>query len=363
MTNSQRALIVPITANHRNPHEVSALPALSAGDIAPQCALPALDGRNVDIRADDIAGNPIVLLFCPSFSEAVAGALAGIVAAQSSFGAARARLFAITRDDAKAARALNIPFPVLLDREGAVFRAFDAEAQGIPTTVVLRPNQHVMAILKSPPSAQVHEALAHVERLAAERQSALMTHHPPVLLVPDVLSAADCRDLITIFRTRGQTFVPPGPGIDYIGTDYKMRIPEYGRADRIDHWIVDKSTESLLHNRIEQRLLPEIAKAFQYRITRWERLRIGCYQGERGGELHGHRDNVEPTPYRRFAMSINLNLEQFEGGELRFPEFGDQRYRPANGTAIVFSSSLLHEALHVTSGHRLVLLAFLFGDH
>ena len=62
-------------------------------------------------------------------------------------------------------------------------------------------------------------------------------------------------------------------------------------------------------------------------------------------------------------MSINLNLEQFEGGELRFPEFGGQRYRPANGTAIVFSSSLLHEALHVTSGHRLVLLAFLFGDH
>ena len=336
---------------------------LSAGDIAPQFSLPALDGRNVDIRADDIAGNPIVLLFCPRFSEAVADALAEVVAAQPFFSAAGARLFAITLEDAKVAQAQNLPFPVLLDRDGAVFRAFDAEAQGIPTTVVLRPNQHVMAILKSPPSVQAGEALAHVKRLAAERQSVLMAHHPPVLLVPDVLSAADCRDLVTIFQTRGQTFVPPGPGIDYIGTDYKMRIPEYGRADRIDHWIVDKATESLLHKRIEQRLLPEIAKAFQYRITRWERLRIGCYQGERGGELHGHRDNVEPTPYRRFAMSINLNLEQFEGGELRFPEFGDQRYRPANGTAIVFSSSLLHEALHVTSGHRLVLLAFLFGDY
>jgi predicted 2-oxoglutarate/Fe(II)-dependent dioxygenase YbiX len=98
-------------------------------------------------------------------------------------------------------------------------------------------------------------------------------------------------------------------------------------------------------------------------VTRWERLRIGCYQGERGGKLHGHRDNVEPTPYRRFAMSINLNLQEFEGGELRFPEFGDQRYRPASGTALVFSSSLLHEALHVTSGRRLVVLAFLFGDY
>ncbi len=61
-------------------------------------------------------------------------------------------------------------------------------------------------------------------------------------------------------------------------------------------------------------------------------------------------------------MSINLNTEDFLGGELRFPEFGDQRYRPDSGTAIVFSSSLLHEALQVTSGRRLVVLAFLFGD-
>jgi hypothetical protein len=38
----------------------------------------------------------------------------------------------------------------------------------------------------------------------------------------------------------------------------------------------------------------------------------------------------------------------------------DQRYRPGNCTAFVFSSGLLHEALHVTAGRRLVLLAFLF---
>jgi peroxiredoxin len=355
--------IVSTAANYGPSRHDSGSPALLAGDIAPPCILPALDGRNVDLRADDIAGNPIVLLFCPRFSGAVADALAGVVAAQESFGSAGARLFAITLHDAKTAQAQNILFPVLLDRDGTVFRAFGADAHEMPTTVVLRPNQHVMAVLRTAPSAQAAEALAHVTRLVAERETQLMSHHPPILIVPDILSAGDCRDLITIFHTRGQTFIPPGPGIDYIGTDYKMRIPEYGRADRIDHWIVDASTEALLHRRMERRLLPEIFKAFQYRITRWERLRIGCYQGERGGELHGHRDNVEPTPYRRFAMSINLNLEEFEGGALRFPEFGDQRYRPANGTAIVFSSSLLHEALHVTSGRRLVLLAFLFGDY
>jgi len=74
-------------------------------------------------------------------------------------------------------------------------------------------------------------------------------------------------------------------------------------------------------------------------------------------------DPVAGTPstaYRRFAMSLNLNTEEFESGELRFPDYGDQRYRPDTGSAIVFSSSLLHEALHVTSERPFVLLAFLF---
>jgi predicted 2-oxoglutarate/Fe(II)-dependent dioxygenase YbiX len=69
------------------------------------------------------------------------------------------------------------------------------------------------------------------------------------------------------------------------------------------------------------------------------------------------------SSHRRFAASINLNTEEFEGGELRFAEYGDQRYRPATGDAIVFSSSILHEALEVRSGRRLVLLAFLYGEY
>ena len=70
--------------------------------------------------------------------------------------------------------------------------------------------------------------------------------------------------------------------------------------------------------------------------------------------LSRFRSGTEWTAVDREQLAGSFLLEaepeQFEGGELRFPEFGDQRYRPANGTAIVFSSSLLHEALHVTSG-------------
>jgi len=60
-------------------------------------------------------------------------------------------------------------------------------------------------------------------------------------------------------------------------------------------------------------------------------------------------------------MSIKLNAEDFTEGELRFPEFGDQRYRPESGTAIVFFSSLLREALHVTAWASVRIPCVLFG--
>jgi peroxiredoxin len=325
--------------------------------------LPSLDGGIVDLYNDAIAGNPIVIIFCPRLVSAVTEALAGFCARLQQFTSAGARLFAVTLERAIRAEAQAIGFPFLFDRDGAMFRGFGVDRQRLPTTVVLRPNHHVLAIIKGPSESQACDALALVEQIAAERRPVLMAHHPPVLLIPDVLSQEDCQHLITVFETRGNVFMDLGPGIDYTGTDYKMRIPEHGRHDRIDHFIVERDTALLLDHRLVNRVIPEVAKAFHYQITRYERMRIGRYEGSRGGKLHGHRDNFDPsTAYRRFAMSVNLNTEEFEGGELRFPEYGDQRYRPDTGAAIVFSSSLLHEALNVTSGRRFVLLAFLFGE-
>jgi peroxiredoxin len=337
---------------------------LAAGDIAPDCKLKDAAGTVVDLRGDDIAGNSVVLVFCPRFTAEVAAALAAVCTAADAFRAAGAKLFALTLEPARVAAEQGLPFPVLLDRNGETFRAFNADTRDKPTTIVLRPNAHVLAVSKEPPSEQQRSALAAVERLAADRRPVAMGTHPPVLVVPDVLSRTDCERLIKVYETRGNVFLEPKHGDDAMRTDYKMRIPEYGRADRIDHWLVEQDSVNFIDARLQGRLFPEIQRAFQYRITRRERMRIGRYEGTRGGELHGHRDNAEPiAAYRRFAVSINLNTEAFEGGELRFPEFGDQRYRPASGAAIVFSCSLLHEAMHVTGGTRYVLLAFLFGDH
>ena len=155
----------------------------------------------------------------------------------------------------------------------------------------------------------------------------------------------------------------PGHGGKNQTSNYKIKVPEYGRKDRIDHFLAERTIQELISFRLQNRLFPEIRRAFQYQVTRAETYRIGCYTGARGGIQHGHRDNSQDiVAHRRFACSINLNREEFEGGELRFPEFGDQRYQPETGAAICFSCSLLHEALEVTKGKRYVLMAFLFGE-
>ena len=121
----------------------------------------------------------------------------------------------------------------------------------------------------------------------------------------------------------------------------------------------DHTCRHLVTERIQTRLLPELKKAFQFEASAFENLRIARYVGARGGASHGHRDNSAPeVAHRKFAVSINLNSEEFEGGALRFREYGGRRIKPDSGSAVVFSCSLLHEALEVESGVRYVLLLF-----
>ena len=307
--------------------------------------------------SDLIAGNPTVVVFCPrSDGKQILDCYARTSEALIAEGA---RIFAVTLDKPNSSSQTN--FPILWDQREQVFGSYGAPRDH-PSTVVIRRNYHVGGIFKGESEEQVASTIGLLKALGWERKTTLMSMHPPVLLIPEAFSREDCARLIDIFHKKGHVLFDPQPAIDLNkGADYKMRIPEHMREDRVDHFFFEKGTVEFLRNRLV-RITPEILKAFQYRITKYETLRVACYQGQRGGYTHGHRDNIPPFLYRRFAMSINLNTEDFEGGELRFPEFGDQRYRPETGTAIVFSSSLLHEAMHVTAGQRFVFLAFLFGD-
>lgn len=334
----------------------------SAGDLGPDVILKGHDGKEWNLRSDAIAGNPIVIFFCPRLTVEGKLALKNFAQQTEAFTAEGAKMFAITSDKPDGDLS-GLGFPILLDRREDVFGRFSVPRDQI-STVVLRRNHHIAGIYKGDQQSQIGDALTMLQSLGWERKPAVMPVHPPVLFIPDVFSRADCARLIEIFENKGQTFLEltPKGAVDFLnGADYKMRIPEHMREDRIDHFFFEKGTVEFLKNRMN-RIYPEIFKAFHYRITKYETLRVARYEGHRGGHSHGHRDNIPPWVYRRFALSINLNTSDFEGGDLRFPEFGEQRYRPDSGTAVVFSSSLLHEAMHVTSGRRYVFLAFLFGD-
>ena len=96
--------------------------------------------------------------------------------------------------------------------------------------------------------------------------------------------------------------------------------------------------------------------------ARFEGFTIACYDAATGGVFRAHRDNLSPaTAHRRFALSLNLNAG-YEGGYLRFPEYGPHLYRPAAGGALVFACSHLHEVTEVRQGRRFVLLSFLFSE-
>lgn len=350
-------------------------PRLALGDIAPAFQAPEPNGSMLNLADDSVSGKPQVLVFLRDAREDEARRmLAGISAWSdrlSGLGCETLLILPLTPPEARACqREQALPFRILCDPAGEITRRMTPqlfEPKGPPAvTVVLRPNRHVMAVLEDPAADHGDLACAHIETLAAERAHRQAVMHPPVLMVPDVLSPDDCQRLITIFAMQGNEYVEPGHGTQGRTQDYKMRIPDYGRNDRVDHWVINPETTNFIAQKLGQRVIPEIKKAFHYQITKYERFRIGRYQAAGGsiiGAKHGHRDNTQPqVAYRRFACSVNLNSEAFEGGGLIFPEFSGHEYAPRTGEALIFSSSLLHEVRPVTKGTRYAVLSFLYGD-
>jgi predicted 2-oxoglutarate/Fe(II)-dependent dioxygenase YbiX len=331
---------------------------LSPGDLAPDWGLKTLGGGSFAFRSDGVAGHTLVIFVAGSSAEGEER-VEQFRQKATAIAALGALVYFVFPSMAAAKRWSWEPAQALVDEEGKVAASLKASSSEQATVIVLRANHHVAALFRADEGSEAIQALC--KRLESERVTVVAGSHPPVLLVPEVFSKEECRQLIDVFETRGQVLVKADKAIDYFGADYKMQVPEHMREDRVDHFFYDKSTIAFLLHRLG-RVELEVARAFHYRITKHETLRIARYEGSRQGYLHGHRDNIPPHEHRRFALSINLNTDEFAGGEVRFPEFGDQRYRPPSGTAFVFSSSLLHEALEVTAGRRFVFLSFMYGD-
>lgn len=307
-----------------------------------------------------LGGRYILLLFLPEPSAERDAALAAVGERLRLLDDERLLVFAVLPDAAsfQAAEQAENCLRWFHDPDGQIrrlYQAEDATGRVTPQVVAIDPSLRILGVR---PLAATGALLDRLAALGAPDAHAGTPLHAPVLIVPRVLEPDFCRRLIDAYHAAGGA--PSGVMQERDGKTIGVLS---GMKRRMDADIPDGPLRTELRARLARRLLPEIEKAFQFRATYIERYIVACYDAQGGGYFHPHRDNTTPgTAHRRFAVSINLNAEEFDGGDLRFPEFGWRTYRPPTGGAVVFSCSLLHEATPVTRGRRYATLPFLYDE-
>ena len=345
---------------------------LLPGDPAPWFVAPS--STNPRYHFDSVAGRYVVLSFFGSAATpGMREMLAQIMRRTDVFEDEHAAFFGVSCDpDDQRQQRVNerIPgFRVFWDFGLKISTLYGAcEASSPQRTVpyraisfVLDPRLRVLAALP------IADPVEHARRLAdfVAGLPPLGVRRPgqpaaPVLLVPQIFEPEFCRSLIDLYDRHG------GEDSGFMTTDAggkTVGVIDYGRKRRRDQLIDDPDLRRGVRERIERRLLPELRRAFQFRANFIERYIVACYDAGEGGYFRPHRDNTtKGTAHRRFAVTINLNAEEYEGGDLCFPEFGRVSYRAPTGGAILFSCSLMHEALPVTRGRRYCVLPFLYDE-
>ncbi len=343
---------------------------LRPGEPAPW--FTARSTRNEQFKFDTAAGRFIVLcIFGSSSSPASRQVLEDFERNRACFTEENILFCGVSTDPDDEHRDLVLqPGPGILyfwdfDREiSRLYGAVDAAVDGIsreddrPCSVVLDMSLRTMAVYPfgDTPEAHVPRVL---QLLGTLPPSSSVEGHAPVLVLPRVFEPELCHELIQLFEqneTYDSGFMREESGKTVGQIDHSFK-------QRRDHEITDERIREATVVRIHDRLVPEISKAFNFHTTRIERYLVCCYEAATGDHFHPHRDNTtKGTAHRRFAVSIFLNSGEYEGGDVRFPEYGSKTYSAPTGGAVVFSCSLLHEAVPITRGRRFVFLPFLYDD-
>jgi peroxiredoxin/predicted 2-oxoglutarate/Fe(II)-dependent dioxygenase YbiX len=343
---------------------------ISLGSHAPRFGLTDTEGEPLILK--DIAGKPLVLFFHgKDDSPAGQEALLAFRDRMSDFQALDTRVVSITMDAPASRKTVaethQLPFPMLSDEVAATAREYGiCKVEGetnlalVRTIFLLDRNQRIVGIY---PYGEIQETLSEIlediKTKIPHPTPQIIPIQAPVLLIPNVLEPHFCKQLMDIWETQGNT----DSGFMKRDGESTIGVYDYSHKIRKDHFIRDADLIKRLDNRMHNRVFPEILKAFNYDVTRREDYKIACYESNRGGYFRPHRDNTSGgTAHRRWAMSLNLNTDEYEGGHLRFPEYGPHLYHPGVGDAVIFSCRLLHEATDITAGNRFVLLSFFYGE-
>jgi predicted 2-oxoglutarate/Fe(II)-dependent dioxygenase YbiX len=337
-------------------------PPLSPGDLAPwfEAATPT----NPHFHFSTSVGRYVLLGLLPSPGAARDAALGALQAHRSLFDDRKLCTFLVVRDAASIASVQN-QMPGIRwfqDGDGAVSRLYGAleggpEGGGAEHAywLVLDPAHRVLERFAITNLAGLFATLATLPKVDDYAGTELVA---PVLIVPRVFQPDLCQRLIDLYEAEGGA--RSGVMRDVDGRTVGV-LDSFKR--RSDLTIEDAGLRDELQRRLTRCLLPEIAKVYQFEVTRVERYMVACYDAAEGGYFRPHRDNETlGTAHRRFACSINLNAEDFEGGDLRFPEYGQRTYRPPTGGAVIFACGVQHEATPVTRGRRFAFLPFFYDE-
>lgn len=254
---------------------------------------------------------------------------------------------------------LKIPYPVLSDPNGVILRASSVDTNCSSCTLLFDPVLRLEARIAPDHGAeQADMALAGSRAAVEARKPIEITEQSPALVLPNLLDPEHCKALMDYWER--------GEKLDNVVASRTARQNQANTQSKIraDVILEEGSPDfNKLVGALQRRLFPQIEKAFNFKVTRTERFRIGCYDAQSRGYFAPHRDNTNLlTAHRRYAITINLNTGDYEGGQLKLPEYSAHLYAPAAGGAIVFSCSLLHTALPVTKGRRFVVVGFFWGE-
>ncbi len=344
---------------------------LTIGDPIPWFIIPSTSNPNYHF--DTVGGYRTVLFFFGSTkAQNVRAIVQDFCNLQSQFAAVGVPFFGVSVDPADQELADVIEEPTfckfLWDFDRSVSQSFGVcqstnpgETQYSPTAFVLDENLHVLQVFPvTQAEGYAEQVLHYVSNLPAVAPAVAAARQAPVLFIPRVLDPEFCQSLIQLYerdggRDSGFMREVDGKTVEILDHSFKKR--------RDLNLAEDPTMLNTLNQIMLRRIKPEIEKAFQFSISRFERYIVSCYEATNQGFFNRHRDNTtKGTVHRRFAMTLNLNTGEYEGGCLRFPEYGTQLYRPEVGEAVIFSCSLLHEATPVTQGRRFALLSFFYND-
>jgi predicted 2-oxoglutarate/Fe(II)-dependent dioxygenase YbiX len=312
-------------------------PSFLVGDHLPGILLPDAAGEGFDVMGQAIAGRPRLLLLGPGPE--------GVEALEAEV---RARGALLVLVQAGAPDGVRRPGPVrVFDAQGQLFRALGLAEGGV---AVISPRGRLAFAARAETAADgVRAALATLPSPAPAPP--VRRGGAPVLLVPDILEPELVSALLAHWERGEKQRDRVAGGAEAAGANRIKR--------RADVFLDDKGLYETFHARLMRRVVPEMMRAYRFQPASYEVPRIGCYDAADLGAFEAHRDNRTPfTAHRRFAMSLNLNTGAYEGGTLRFPEFGPDEHEPPAGGAAIFGCDMLHEALPVTRGRRYAIFTF-----